>query len=252
MMRRLLPCLLMAALVVAPSRTDQDDDPISGPDVLARMRAAYAGCTSYQGEGTFAVTMSQGDHPLALWSHGTFSTRFARGRAFHVTSRYAIGDGDEKLSSVMQSTSDRNRLVNFLDVKGGPKVYEYGSLEYMVEAATGATGLAASPSQYVASLLLPGEFAYMGLAGVKEVVAEAIEPVGGHFCIRLRGKTRQYDEFVIWVDKDTWMLRRLTREVTLEPTVEPDGSALRIRTTLEWKGEFDVAIEDSEFAFPWK
>jgi len=215
---------------------------LTGLEVLARMRAVYALSDSYSDTCNFTVSVASASKPLALWSHGVVSMRYVRGSALRVEASFAIGSDVPVPSYVLHSSGGVHRVASFSTERSEPHVAEYGSLEYAVAATTGSTGLMAAPAQYVGSLLLGSEFSQLGLGQLVNPVAEAIEPLGEHLCVRIRAEGVGGTVVTLWVDRHSWLLRRLTRDDAV-------GDMHRV-TTLELYGVVNPSISPSELSYP--
>jgi len=240
-MRAIVGSLLASMLSLASPGPQQLEIP-SGEQALASMRATYSGCGSYADSCSFAVSFGPSNGPPNLWSQGTLSTKFVRGQALRADASFGIGDAPPQLSYVVHSSADRHRLARYSRGQPEPKVLESDSLEYVLGATTGSTGLMAAPLQYVASLLLANEFHDLGCAQLAHPLVEAVEPMGDSLCLRIHAEGSNGTLFTLWVDHESWLLRRLSRD---DPMAE-----LRRVTTIEFHGTINASIAPSELTFP--
>jgi hypothetical protein len=205
------------------------------------MRAVYSNCGTYLDTCAFSVSSSQGTEPIAIWSQGTLTTRFIRGTALRADQSVSFNDATQPLSYVLHAAD-----AHYTIVQHGPgsesKRYEPRSLEQMVQYTYGSTGLWGAPVQYVASLLFPDEVSHCGLAPLVDPITEALEPIGGLWCLRLRAQLPAGGSLTLWVDRDTWLLQRVSSEQLL-------GDINR-RSTVEFRPSIDVSISPGEVATP--
>lgn len=245
-----LICCSLTACTSAPEQDiafSQQGAPLSeeflpsGAEVLSRMRELYSSCASYADTCTYSVTLARAGEPIPLWTQGTLTTRFVRGQALRADASMGVNGQSSISSQVLHSSEGHHALVSTIGEQE-PKRYEYKSLEYSVLATNGATGLWAAPVQYVASLLLPDSFTASALAQLGNPVTEAIEPIGDSWCLRVHGETPAGTSITLWVDRDSWLLRRLSRDDSLDD--------MHRRTTIEFHGRVGVDIPPGELAAP--
>ena len=213
----------------------------SGAEILTRMREVYSSCSSYADTCAYSVSLAPAGEPIPLWTQGTLTTRFVRGQALRADASLGVNGQSSAGSQVLHSSEGHHVLVSTIGEQE-PKRYEYKSLEYSVLATSGMTGLWAAPVQYVASLLVPAEFSESVLAQLTDLVTEALEPVGDSWCLRVHGETPAQSSITLWIDRDSWLLRRLSRDDPLDD--------MHRRTTIEFHGRVGVDIPPGELAAP--
>lgn len=214
----------------------------SGTETLSRMRDVYSTCSSYADTCTVSVSMASSGEPIPLWTEGTLTTRFVRGTALRADASVGLKGQASVGSYILHSTEVHHTVVMSMGSRRAPARHDYKSLEHSVQATNGATGLWGAPVQYVASLLLPDNFAASALAQLGHPVTEALEPLGDGWCLRVHGETPSKTAITLWVDRDSWLLRRLSRDDSLDD--------IHLRTTIEFHGAVGVDVAPSELAPP--
>ena len=239
---RAIGVLLLVSLLPGGAPCPRQEALPSGSEALSRMRAVYSSCSTYADECTFAVSVVTSSAPPPLWSHGTVSIKFVRGQALRAAVSFGVAEMPLQPAYVLHSSTGEHRLARYSSGQAEPHVWESDSLEYVVGATTGSTGLMAAPVQYVASLLMAGEFSQLGCAQLVHPVVDAIEPVGDSLCLRIHAEGSAGTVFTLWVDRESWLLRRLSRA---DPVAD-----LRRLTTIEIRGAINAPVAPSELAFP--
>jgi hypothetical protein len=178
---------------------------MSAIEIIDRMRSAYVSARTYSDRGI----ASSGRLKV------TFETRFVRGSQI----RFAFGnmviwsDGEHTYTHWPEAA----RI-------GQPEIIDDGRhIGLPFKAAAGVSLRAAST---VPPLLLPVS---IGLAPIGELKHEGDEYIGNHLCARIDEQHSSAHSTKLWVDRDTYLLRRIITfrglevetTTSYEPSVEP-------------------------------
>jgi len=180
---------------------------------------------------------------VALWTQGTLNTRFVRGVALRADSSFAINNATQPSSYTLHAAPGHYVFSHTGPGGADAKRYEPKSLEQLVSVTNGSTGLWGAPVQYAASLLFADELSMSGLAQLANPVTEAVEPIGENWCLRIRAESSSGALLTLWVDRESWLLRRLSHDT-------PVGDIHR-RVTVEYHSvAVGVDIAPGEVAPP--
>ena len=209
-----LASIILVSIATAFSESRQSS-PTPG-QILARMRDAYANCTSYRDEGR--VVSAYDDISFATVFERPFKFRFEYTKAAP-SHRYAIW---RTASGNAQSWwTLRPELQS----------------QTMNIAVAAATGVSAASSHNIPRLLMPDEVEGFSLATDNwvDVSAPVEETVNGRMCYKLSGRypLKPTMQVTVWIDKETFLVRKIFS----------NGA------TVTYSPEINVPIEGKRFEF---
>lgn len=194
---------------------------MSAIEIIARMRSAYATVKTYADRGTASSSFGR--------QRVTFQTWFIRGSQL----RFQFG----KEHNAMVIWSDGEHTYTHWPAAariGHPEIIDDGrDIGHPFKAAAGVSLYAAST---VPPLLLPVSigpvFATLGRIG--ELNHDGDEYIGSHLCAQIDEQHSSGHSTKLWVDRDTYLLRRIMtfRGLELETTAsyEPSVDPIDIRS----------------------
>lgn len=153
-------------------------------DIVRTMAATYARATSYTDRGV-RVTEFSGPQPHTV--RQPFETAFIRSGGF----RFEFRNGYDPKPIVVWTADG--------------KIHRYWGPHSLEEEQN--LGSATRPSD-IARLLLPALAPGTGVAELQRLRIAGTEPVDGHPCWRVVGTWPRSDEYTLWIDQQTSLLRR--------------------------------------------
>lgn len=226
------------------------DGELSAKEVLDRVAKKYADCSYYQDTGTVTTVTTRAKRKYT--AKRTFATAFARQSGqfrFEFQSK-SFDNKDEKY--IISQHPDRN-VLSWWDLQPGVK-----STRSLSTAIARATGVSYGTASYVPSLLLRNQ-----IRPLKGRITELIElgPIeegmlNGVECYRIRGMHGHVENLralnlplnplTIWIEKKSFLIRRVDDEVDLGDT--------HIQQTVLYNPSINRKVDDSllEFNPPMK
>lgn len=179
--RRLRYLLVVLALgVLAPLRAagagDMTSASLSGPDVVARLVAAYRTCATYRDTGVVRTVYFEATGPRT--QDRPFKTAFVRPDSFRFEFTETVL-GKTTRYIVSQQGAD---VRTWWDVKPGIR-----TLQSLDMGLAGATGVSGGSAHVVPSLLLPEGVSGRSLKDMTDVRRLDNAPCGSAVCARLEG-----------------------------------------------------------------
>jgi hypothetical protein len=208
--------LLLALSLTGGGSTGPFQSTLTPRQILARMAAAYANCTSYRDEGKV----------VSIFEEISFATAFERPSSFRFEYRRGGNDPD---SYVIWRTSP-GEARSWWTIRP-----ETRSLSLDL-ATAGAIGVSASSSHNIPRLLMPYEVTGFSFASNDWVdMLPESESVDGHACYKLSGHYPLSPETPVslWIDKDSFLIRKV----------------LANSATITYSPQLNVAINRAEFQF---
>jgi hypothetical protein len=219
--------------VLAPLRAAGAGDPssasLSGPDVVARVVAAYRTCATYRDTGVVRTVYFEETGQRT--QNRPFKTAFVRPDSF----RFEFTDsflGKTTRYIVSQQGADVRR---WWDVEPGTR-----TLESLDMGLAGATGVSGGSAHVVPSLLLPEAVSGRSLKDMTDVKRLDDAPCGSAVCARLEGFWGR-EKRTLWVDLGSFQLRRID-----SATVFPK---FRTEQTTTYEPTFNQAVSPDSLSF---
>lgn len=188
--------LLASRVFGEPSTTAR----ASAQELLQRMAQTYSSCRSYQDKGTVALTFKAHTPPhIDEWS---FRTAFVRPGEFRLD--FESGRGRET------NTIWRHGSTVLAKWSGERTVERLDSLS---SAVAGATGISSGVAHTVPALLMPEDIGGWRLTELQDVVRLENDRLGEASCLRLRGVGGEGLPVTVWLDSETYLIRRIDEEL---------------------------------------
>lgn len=230
----------------------------SGPspvDILARSAERYATCRTYQDAGELVDVLVNGGRP---WQRRTsrkpFQTAYVRpDRVLFEFKERTLGPESEWPHFALWSEDGAYREWSTFLAEETPRASRFETLE---------RALASEELLYLGSTarvprLLAGLDDASALAAFESLELAGEDDIDGHTCWRIAGRREGLPE-VLWIDRETHLLRRHHERTYFDPQVErvliPKGGALSLvtkfttETTTFYSPRMDVEIAPSVFA----
>lgn len=222
------------AIRVEPQRVTTAVADLDGPTVLARMAAAYAGCSTYQDDG---VLWDEFGGPEGHSSTTAFNTSFVRGGGFRFEYRR---DRPKPLTRYFE---EGDRTVIWGTVRRARRwASSGGSDETTLNMQLGGeAGVSGGTSKTVPSMLLPDVLEGRRLNELVEPKVDSIESIEGRNCYRVAAGHPGFRE-TMWIDAETYLLRRM------QETMELSNGTKCVSTTA-YSPRVNVEIDPSVLAF---
>jgi len=230
-------------------------DSPSAASILARMTERYAACRSYQDAGEVVDVLVNG---AKRWQRRTsrkpFQTAFVRpDRLLFEFKDRTLGPESEWAHYALWTHGDGvNEWSTFL-AEETPRTTRFANLI----AALGSEELLYLGTSCRAPRLLLGLGGASTLADFESVDVAGEDEIDGHGCWRIHARRDGRPE-VLWVDRESLLLRRHHERTYFDPTVErvllPKGAPVSLlstfttETTTFYSPRFDAEIPDSVFA----
>jgi hypothetical protein len=217
--------------------------PLTGVDLLAKSRAAYAGLKAYSDTG-LVVTEAGNAGGMAL-DRFTFKT-------FYRAPRYFYFDITKQADSArFLIWSDADAFHTWWSVTGVEDEYPRGT---GASAFVNSAGPSGGYVMYIAPLLFP----QVGLAGTLNEIGETelagSETIGGHACHKLTGVAKSAytatgHEFAarkvsIWIDQQSLLVRKV-----FEDTPRGMGAGWISRVSVTFEPQANPSLDDAKFKF---
>lgn len=216
----------------APAASAPASAPASRPttkELLARMAAAYARCSTFADEGT-VVEVSEDEEGGKRTAKTPFTIRFARpGRLrFELRERHVLSSEEWDVSAFWSE---------------GPKSFRWTTLSGLQEREPfdPYLRLPRTLADAIPALLEPGRYAGSQFVRMTRRKSARPDVVGGRSCWTFRGTILKDRELELTLDAETSLVRRAVSRWTLGNT--------RIVETTEFTPRADVAVPDRELAF---
>lgn len=214
-----------------PSKVPAADTP---ERFLANVARTYAGAKSYEDEGESAAVFTSPSGKRTVKK--PFSTRFVRPNLFYFEFSQRAGDGEgERERFVVWSDAAPESSKQWWTLR--PKIQEV-SLRMAVD---GAAGVSARTSTIIPSLLLPEALPSSPLRSLKDLRFAGEEVVDESACRKVEGKNARGDVETYWIDKSTWLVRKLVARMQI-----PGAT---VETTTTFRPRLDVEIPRERFEF---
>lgn len=203
-------------------------DRLSPEAILGRVAKVYAGCRSYRDTGL--VHSAYVDHGRTTTEEKPFATAFERGGRF----RYEFTDGATGHRFIAWRDGGDVRVR--WDVK--PGVERPASLDL---AIAGAAGISSLSAHTLPALLLP-ELHGNRLTDLQSLKRLDDETLGAVLCYRIEGRQGNRPPMTVWIDRQTFLVRRIDRHQQLPKDVQVD-------TVTTYEPELDGKIPAEALAF---
>lgn len=191
---------LMAVLLIANTLTGcggANEDAYSAEEILANVDQAYAQAQSYRDTGTVEMISNDGGTGTVM----PFATVFSRPDLFRF--EYTLLRNGVEETSILWRNGDEASVWRYY----APWVEAKDSFSLAVAGMTGVSYGAA----HTTSRLLMTDVGAFPITRISEVERLADERIDGSKCFRLRG-TSGTSTVTLWIDKKTFMLRRVERD----------------------------------------
>ena len=193
-------------------------------EIMNRMAEVYLTCSAYRDKGTVLTTsFYAGDTDT---EEVRFMTAFVRPDRFRFE---FVEDSDRYIVH-----SDSSGTRTWWDLTG---LDEEESLDL---ALAGATGVSMGAAHTIPSLLLNEKDSHR-LTDLTELTLLPDEKLGGVLCHRIEGKNWRGDTESLWIDKTTYLLRRIDEASTFP--------GFRTEDTTIYSPQVDTAISSEELEF---
>jgi outer membrane lipoprotein-sorting protein len=234
--------LLMISIVLAAVVTKEmakPDTSITARDVIQRMAKTYAECKSYRDTGTVTTVFKQ---PARTLSPTVFDTIFVR--PSHFLFHFGEHSGDTSHDRIHYGALWMNgSKVQSWGWRDEPKTKTYGSIDDLVATYTGVSKGAAYT---VPRLLLPKEVTGSGvITDLQDVVNTGFETFDGKRCFRITGKDGNGDSTTVWIDRETYLIRKIVESVDDDLKTGNAVSHLNFEETTIYKPELNPKIPAS-------
>jgi len=224
---------VLALGVFAPLRAagtgDLSSASLSGPDVVARVVAAYRTCATYRDTGVVRTVYFEETGQRT--QDRPFKTAFVRPDSF----RFEFTDtfyGKTTRYIVSQQGAD---VRKWWDVEPGIR-----NLQSLGMGLAEATGVSGGSAHVVPSLLLPEAVSGRSLKDMTDVKRLDDAPCGSAVCARLEGLWGGQKR-TLWVDLSSFVLRRID-SATVFPT-------FRTEQTTFYEPTFNQAVPPDSLSF---
>lgn len=230
-------------------------DSSSAAAILARMTELYASCGSYQDVGEVVDVLVNGPK---RWQRRTsrksFQTAFVRpDRLLFEFKDRTLGPESEWAHFALWTDADGPREWSTFLAEETPRSTRFANLI----AALGSEELLYFGTSCRAPRLLLGLGGASTLADFESVDVGGVDEIDGHACWRIAARRDGRPE-VLWVDRESSLLRRHHERTFFDPTVErvllPKGAPVSLvsqfttETTTFYSPQIDVDIAADVFA----
>ncbi len=201
--------------------------------VIARMKATYAGCKSYEDTGTVVTVVPERPE---FSGEKRFQTAFVRPDHF-----FFIYNTDKAVPEdryAIWCDGRRSHIWAHAWWSRDGKTSAYASLGDAMRRPTAFSG---GSSHVVPRLLLPDEIEGWSLADLVSPHLLGTETVDDTRCFNLLGNNPHHDTMTIWIDKHSFMLRKVA---IASKFVGADGL-----TTISYKPHVNKPIDRKTFRF---
>lgn len=183
-----------------PTNDRERPKPLTAQEILNRMVQEYATCKTYRDKGIVSTLYSSSDGSTRTRKI-MFSTAFVRPDRFRFefTTRSVFG---EEMPYIVHSSHGDTRTWWYIN----PGVEEEESLGM---AIAGATGVSSGSAHTVAVLLMEETIGGNSMSDMKSLTRLPDAGYEGSLCYRVTGETRGGANPTLWIDKNTFLLRRI-------------------------------------------
>jgi outer membrane lipoprotein-sorting protein len=199
---RLTGKAFLAVIAIASfSSSGRANEPAAGAltaqQILERMAAAYASCTSYRDSGVVKTTFVESSRRRTV--EKLFRTAFVRPDRF----RFEYRENQDRYIVCREGDT----VQTWWDIK--PGVEKPATLGL---ALAGATGVSGGSAHTVPALLLPVEVTGRRLTDMTQAVRIDDGKLGDAGCLRVEGKLMK-QSITLWIDMDSFLLRRVDAKI---------------------------------------
>ena len=239
--------------------------PSEADDVMDKMAAAYAACSSYRDTGVVTTTFFSGEEHIQRL---LFSTRFVRPDRFCFEYREQGRAGGWIQHALWL---DGETVRSWWSSREAMQVHP--SLQLAIAAFT---GVSSSSSYNVPALLMPELRGGVGVPRRYQLIEVAAAAAAGCLVVEETRNGMNYHRLHHWIDQRSWMLRRvasprevlpgftneqieeLIRSLPSDEQMSEVARSLRsmagkpgpdVETIVEYGGAFDVEIDPAELTF---
>ncbi|TAJ18276.1 MAG: hypothetical protein EPO68_08140 [Planctomycetota bacterium] len=224
----------LLSIAVLPADTAGAELP-RAQDVLANVARVYASCERYRDEGVnWTEFIGDGESGRDHQRETQFATRFDRRRGFRWEYRELEAGGRDDTRMVIWGLPERAQewwTVREHAIDSG----EWGSLR------AAAAGVSSGTSTLIPDLLDPQDERDALLLRLVEPIVRGRDDVGGRPCYRIEAQLEQAHAYVVWVDVEQYVVRRVHESFRLDDC--------RVDETIVCAPELDPRIADDELAF---
>jgi outer membrane lipoprotein-sorting protein len=228
----LAACCLITAVTVPPASADEPKpEALKAQDVLDRMAKAYANCKSYRDSGIVRTVFFEatGIHTRER----RFATAFVRTDRFRFEYEEKLLDGRDFRCIVWRKGKDVQTWWSVDSALDKP-----GSLD---SAVAQIAGVSAGSAHTIPTLLLPNDITGRRLTDIIEAKRAKDAKLGKVDCFRIDGDFVAGTPMTIWIDKKTFLVRRIDSQHKLDK--------IRAEETTTYDPVFDKEIPDKNLRF---
>lgn len=206
---------------------------MTAQEVLKRMARTYAECRSYRDTGEVTSVFSAPGME-AQRVHESFSTAFVRPHRFRFEYQYRHSiDGSPSTYVIWE---EPERLATWWSL--GHSVEQPATLSHAVARAS---GISSGASIRIPALLAPERVGGWKLTDLLDLQLAGLEAVDGMDCFRLEGRYPLDPPVRLWIDSDSYLLRRVEERQVFDGFVAETVTTYSPATNLE--------IPDEELLF---
>lgn len=245
MPRRKSPLLTLFCVVVGISLSadaeyhGSSQDDLDAATIMDLVAHTYLSSNTYRDTGTVVTETSILGIPIALLGDTIhFSTAFIRPDRFRFEYQYRFrksGDWDTHIVH-----ADPSGVRTYWDVD--PGITQESSLGL---ALAGATGVSHGAAHTIPALLLPEVVVGRRVTEMENLSRLRNDVIDGHEFLRIRGEYRTGTPLTIWIDPETYLIRRIRVGFTLY-------LLMYANFTTDYASDVDEHIDPDalRFAFP--
>jgi outer membrane lipoprotein-sorting protein len=228
----LATCCLITTVRSLPGRADEPEtETLSAQDVIDRMAKAYANCKSYRDSGVVRIVF------IEETGNRTQASRFAT--AFVRPDRYRFE---------YETTLIDGRNYRCIVWRHGDEIQRWSSIDLHLEepktldrAIAGVAGVSDGSAHTIPILLLPKVVTGRPLTDIIEPKRVGDAKLGKVDCFRIQGNFVENSPMTIWIDKKTFLVRRVDSLSKFEK--------FRTEETTNYDAVFDEEIPDKKLKF---
>lgn len=185
------------------------DSDLGAAEILAAVEETYSVIDTYRDIGSVRGEWSLLGIDIDWLDDGIrFSTAFARPDRFRFEFEYQYPSSEEWHSYVVQADPSGVRT----NWHANPGVEQEASLGL---AVAGATGVSRGAAHSIPTLLLPQEIGGWRITNLESASKIENGNIDGRAYMRIRGEHPSGSPVVVWIDPDTFLIRRIEKRLTI-------------------------------------
>lgn len=211
-------------------------DELDAATIMDLVARTYSSNNAYRDTGTVVTETSILGIPIEPLSDTIrFSTAFVRPDRFRFEYEYRFRESDDWDKYIVHA--DPTGVRTYWDVR--PGIRREASLGF---ALAGATGVSGGAAHTVPVLLLPDIVGGWRLTEMENLLRLRDGVIDGREYLRVRGENRRGRTIFVWIDPQTYLIRRIQTGLTIYLIVHADS-------TTDYASEINVHIDPDALRF---